>query len=433
MASSGFGDDGSGRCVCPAGRENKGGKCVPVQQEVDACQLASVRSIDGTVLVRSEAGIPLRPGTQLNISSTAEATGYEALLVPLQGTEAFDATKAIVLSRSGLFALKLKKANSTQECSLIPRLDIKCAEGEQEVDGKCTPRPKCDVAEGFWLDASSKCKKKALIAVKAASDGLLVKLHKSRSAPTSSLTIEVRLVKGDIDSSQPIVWAARGSAGWLRLGNTTGTVYSNAPVAAVGVVVDATGLNDTFTTGPLNATIELTSYMPAANSSSSVFERGSSVLEMVAELTIVAEVELVPLDVSVQTPDGGRLSIGAAAATEGRSEIFAITDEVAAGSKLIVTVKAFDYERLPVSRPDVQIGMNLSMGGVWKGAANLLYLTANEYRAEVPAMQDAGSYDLIVSSSDTPGVTLRFTVSSSKQALYIAAGISSVRVSPFGC
>ena len=42
-------------------------------------------------------------------------------------------------------------------------------------------------------------------------------------------------------------------------------------------------------------------------------------------------------------------------------------------------------------------------------------------------MQDAGSYDLIVSSSDTPSVTLRFTVSSSKQALYIAAGISSVR------
>jgi hypothetical protein len=128
----------------------------------------------------------------------------------------------------------------------------------------------------------------------------------------------------------------------------------------------------------------------------------------------------------VQTLDGGRLSITeAAAATD--STIFAVTDEVAAGSKLIVTVKAFDYERLPISRPGVQIGMNLSMGGVWKGAANLLYLTANEYRAEVPAMQDAGSYDLIISSSNTRSVILRFTVSSSKQALYIALGISSVR------
>jgi hypothetical protein len=195
----------------------------------------------------------------------------------------------------------------------------------------------------------------------------------------------------------------------------------------VGVVINATGLEDTFTAGPLNATIELTSSMLAANSSSSVFERGSSALQMVAELTIVAEVELVPSDVSVQTLDGGRPSTDAAAATERRSEIFAITDEVAAGSKLIVTVKAFDYERLPISRPGVQIGMNLSMGGVWKGAANLLYLTANEYRAEVPAMQDAGSYDLIISSS-TGTVSLRFTVaSSSKQNLYIALGIGSVR------
>jgi hypothetical protein len=131
--------------------------------------------------------------------------------------------------------------------------------------------------------------------------------------------------------------------------------------------------------------------------------------------------------VLVQTLDGGRLSTtGAAAATD--SKIVTLTDEVAAGSKLIVTVKAFDYERLPISRPGVQIGMNLSMGGVWKGAANLLYSTANEYRAEVPAtwVQDAGSYDLSISSS-TGSVTLRFTVSGSKQALYIALGISSVR------
>ena len=41
-------------------------------------------------------------------------------------------------------------------------------------------------------------------------------------------------------------------------------------------------------------------------------------------------------------------------------------------------------------------------------------------------MQDAASYDVISSSSAGSG-TLRFTVSSSKQALYIAARISSVR------
>ena len=107
---------------------------------------------------------------------------------------------------------------------------------------------------------------------------------------------------------------------------------------------------------------------------------------------------------------------------------------MAAGSKLIVTVKAFDYERLPISRPGVQIGMNLSMGGVWKGAANLLYLSANEYRAEVPAtwMEDAGSYHLEIANLEIASgarsfVTLHFTVSSSKSSLYIALGISSVR------
>jgi hypothetical protein len=172
--------------------------------------------------------------------------------------------------------------------------------------------------------------------------------------------------------------------------------------------------------------------MPAANSNSSVFELKSSVLEMVAELTIVAEVELIPSDVSVQTLDGGRLSTTeAASATD--SKIITINDELAAGRRLIVTVKAFDYERLPISRPDVQIRMILFIGDshnrARKGATNLLYLTANEYRAELPAtwVQDAGSYDLSITSS-TRSVTLRFTVvSSSKQNLYIALGISSVR------
>jgi hypothetical protein len=306
--------------VCPAGLENKDGKCVPVQQEVNACQLANVNSSSSsteTIPFLSGGVYIVRPGTQLGVSFVSAAVtglGFETLLIPLQGTETRPSTEAIVLSRSGSFALKLRKANSTQECSLIPRLEVTCGQDESQVAGQCR---RCPLTEGFWQDKNKQCKKKALMAVKAASDGLLVKLSKSRSAPTSSWTIEVRLVRGDIDSSEPIVWAASTSTGWLRLVNTTGTVYSNAPVAAVGVVVDATGLIDTFTTGPLNATIVLSSSMPAADSSSAVFELKSSVLEMVAELTIVAEVELIPSDVSVQTLDGGRLSTTeAAAATE---------------------------------------------------------------------------------------------------------------------
>jgi hypothetical protein len=171
-----------------------------VQQEVDACEVASVRSsIDGTVLVRSEAGIPLRPGAQLSISCAADTTGYEARLVPLLGTEAFDATKAIVLSRSGLFALKLKKVNSTQECSLIPGLEVTCGQDEQEVAGQCR---RCPLTEGFWQDKNKQCKRKALMAVKVASDSLRILLTKSLSTPTVTSTIEVRLTSGDVESTE---------------------------------------------------------------------------------------------------------------------------------------------------------------------------------------------------------------------------------------
>jgi hypothetical protein len=268
------------------------------------------------------------------------------------------------------------------------------------------------------------------MAVKAASDRLLIKLTKTRSAPTSSATLEVRLVSGDVESTEPIAWTACSLVGWLWLNTTTGTVYSNVPVAPVGVVVDATGLSDTLLAGPLNTTIALTSTMPAAGSNDAVFERESSVLQMVVELTIVAEVELILSDVVVQTLDGGTLSTGASTAT---SNLDIVTvDAVAAGSKLVVTVKAFDYERLPISRPDLRIVATLVMGEnrVWQGVTNLMFLSANEYRAEVPAtwVQDAGSYDLNVSSS-TSSVELRFSVSSSKQSVYIALGISSVKAS----
>jgi hypothetical protein len=361
-------------------------------------------------------------------SAAATATGFETLLIPLQGTETLPSSEAISLSRSGLFALKLRKVNSTQECSLIPRLEVRCGQEEQEVAGQCR---RCPLDKGFWQDGNRKCKKKPLMAVKAASDRLIIKLSKTRSSPTSHSTIEVRLASGDVESTELIMWTARSSTDWLRLGNATGMVYSDAPVAPIGVVMDATGLADTFTTGPRIAAIVLTSTMPAAGSSSSVFERGSSVLEMVAELTIVADVELIPSDVTVRTPDGGTLSTGAAVPTGSLVTVITIDDEVAAGSKLTVTVRAFDCDRLPVFRPDAQIAMSLFMGDnrVWKGATKLIYLATNEFRAEVPAtwVEDAGSYDLNITSS-SGGVTLRFTVSSSKQALYIALGISSVRM-----
>jgi hypothetical protein len=139
---------------------------------------------------------------------------------------------------------------------------------------------------------------------------------------------------------------------------------------------------------------------------------------MAAELWIVADVSLEQDDATVQTADGSVLGVEA---------------EVPAGSKLTVTVSAFDYERLPISRPGLQIAMRLTMGDttkpLFKGAASLVHLAGNKYRAEVPGtwLVDAGSYHLAITSSTNSGATLKFTVSSSRQSLYIALGISSVR------
>jgi hypothetical protein len=313
-----------------------------------------------------------------------------------------------LLGRSGRFALKLKKANSTQECSLIPKLEVGCGQDETEVAGECR---RCPLNEGFWQDANKQCKKKPLMAVMVASDRLVLVVEKNRLTPTKSSPVEIRLVGGDIGPTEPIVWTATSSASWLRLGTTNGTVHSSAPVAALAAVADSSRLQDTSTTGPLNATITFTSSLRSAGS---VFEQGSNELTMVAELSIVADIDLHASDLIVRSADASVLGAG---------------DELAAGSKLLVTVKAFDFEYFPISRPGLQIKMSLFMGDkdVLKGETNLLFLTANEYRAELPAawVQDAGLYHLNVSSS-TGDVAFSFSVVSGNQSLFIALGISSV-------
>jgi hypothetical protein len=285
------------------------------------------------------------------------------------------------------------------------------------------------VAEGFWLDESSKCKKKALMAVKAASDRLLITLVKMQSAPTFRTTIEVRLVSGDVEATGQVVWTVRSSAAWLQLGNTTGTVHSSAPVAPVDVVGDATGLNDTFATGPLNATITLSSMIPTAGSKS-VFEREAGLLTMPVELTIVAEIDIGASELRIQTDDGSMLLDNKIDMLPNAPEI-----EVTAEAKLTVTLKTFDYEQLPILRPSLRIEMELFMDGANgqtpKGAANLLFLSGNYYRVEVPGkwLKDAGKYTLKITGGNgaVNTVAVHLIVSSNQLQLYIALGISSVR------
>jgi hypothetical protein len=412
--TAGFVDDNAGRCICPAGHENEGGTCVRVQQQVDVCQLASVRSSSNDT-IRLERGdaVPLRLGTGLSVSFTVAAAviGYEALLVPLQGTETFDTTQEIVPQRSGSFALKLRKANSTQECSLIPRLDVKCGEGEQEVDRQCRPRPKCAVTEGFWedtttVDGTAKCRKRPRIAAKAASDKLDVVLAKKSSAPDTRRTVEVRLVSGDADAGAMVDWTASSSSDWLVLeGSSAGTVSSLNPVAVISVVVRGSNQSDTAASGPLRAQLKVRSSMRGRHD---LFENGTGSLEVVVEVAIEAAASLTEADVRVQTKDGENL---------------AQSSKVSAGDTLAVTASAFDYERLKISRPALQILAELSTG-TRNETVPLQHLDGNTYRAELPGswLEVPGDYILRIH-----GVEFRFSVTQPNQNLYVAAGIGAVR------
>ncbi len=426
MAASGFVDDRSGRCVCRKGHENKDGKCVPLQQEVDVCQVASVHSMEGTIFGRSDAGMSLRPGTQLSINMSAAPLGYKAILVPLQGSESFDATQAVLLSRSGAFALKLNKANSTQECTLIPRLEIKCAESELEVAGRCQS---CPESEGFWLDSKgSKCKKKPRMEVKAASKKLSIKHVKARRSEDEIKSIvEVRLTSGDIDATPAdrIAWLATSSAQWLRLSRTDGTVDSKDPVAEFAALIDATGFRDTYNASasgqqPLFGTIMVTSSM--RDTRADLFEDGTHSIALPVELTIEAAPVLQRDDVEARTSSGASVASGSI---------------VTAGDTLVVTVHTFDYERLPIARPGLRMELILTQDALPK-AIELRYLAdsdagsavRNVYRGEVPGsyIELPGEYTLRINSiadGTQPGLEpIVFTVTATNQSMYVGLGIA---------
>jgi hypothetical protein len=428
--TAGFFDDGAGRCVCPVGFENKAGTCVRVRQEVDICQLARVSSSSNeTIRLQNSDTVALRPGTQLYVSFATPAVlamDFETLLVPLQGTETRAITETIVLNRSGSFALKLQKVGSSKECSLIPKLEITCRQDEQEVAGQCQ---RCPLADGFWQDSNKQCKKKALMAVKVSSDRLLIVLLKTRSTRAYSTTIEMRLMSGDVESTRKVEWTASSTSAWLSLGKTAGTVSSDDPVARLDVVADATSMQDTYLTGPLNATLSFTSSLPNVQSDVA-FEGGSHQLTMTAEVSIEAAVYLKPNDVEFQTSTASILSSGG---------------EISAGDKLTLTVKVYDYERLAIPRRGLLLQMSLcddndhdcqtSDDPKTLKTATLLYLVDNTYRGLLPGdwIKDAGRYTVRVratNGTDSEPVLFRLTVTEGNQQLYLKAGIAVV-TNPF--
>jgi predicted RNase H-like HicB family nuclease len=109
-------------------------------QAADPCKRAAIATSFGVAVAAYD--FPARsfiPGTRLNVSvAIADLDGLQTSLIPLQGVETRPLAELVQLTKSGSYSLALlwREAEKTQTCVLLPQLDVRCGEGEQEVDGQ---------------------------------------------------------------------------------------------------------------------------------------------------------------------------------------------------------------------------------------------------------------------------------------------------------
>ncbi len=236
-------------------------------------------------------------------------------------------------------------------------------------NGTCNP----DVQ---WKDPQTAvCRRKALLAVLALTEVTVLEMAflKSKEVRSVSQSIQLRLKDGDIaaDPDRIIHWTVvDGSAApWLSFAPVDGSLYSSEPVAAVFATAVGAGLGDTAMTGPFNANITFKS--SARLMSPSDFVNGTDQLAITVRLSVFAkpyvnETHVYVITRSSETP-------------------VAPAEPIEAGEKLTVSVKAFDFEGLPISRPDLQLRLEI-WGNLNKNRSIPLQLKAdgtNVYMASI--------------------------------------------------
>jgi hypothetical protein len=231
----------------------------------------------------------------------------------------------------------------------------------------------CTLTE--WKDPKTAvCRRKALLAVLASTEVSVVEmaLVKSKEVRSVSQSIELRLKDGNIDADPDriIHWTvvAGSAAPWLSLAPVSGSLYSSESVAAVDATAVGAGLGDTATTGPFNTTLTFKSSARLMNRSD--FVNGTDQQTITVRLSIVAKPYVnethVTLTRSSVTPVGQ-------------------AEPIEAGEKLTVSVEAVDFEGMPISRPDLQLRLEIR-GNVNKNHSIPLQLKAdgtNVYTANI--------------------------------------------------
>ena len=206
---------------------------------------------------------------------------------------------------------------------------------------------KCAFAE--WVDPQTAvCRRKALLAVLASTEVSVVDMALIKSEEVRSVwqTIELRLKDGDIaaDSDRIINWTVvdRSAAPWLSLAPVSGSLYSSESVADVKAVAVGARLGDTATTGPFNTTLTFKSSARLMNRSD--FVNGTDQQTITIRLSIFAQPYVNETHVTISRSSGA--PVGPA-------------EPIEAGEKLTVSVKAVDFEGLPISRPDLQLRLEI--------------------------------------------------------------------------
>jgi hypothetical protein len=266
------------------------------------------------------------------------------------------------------------------------------------------------------------------MALKAASDRLVVTLVKTKKTKDVETSIEVRLASGDVDSVSPVSWTASTSASWLSLAEDRGIVNSASPVTELRVTMSAAGHADTSASGqPLRAILTVESRLQAR---SDVFQNSTDRIEMQVELRVESALYILQEHVEIRKGDGSLLSFDAIATLR-------------TVDTLSVTARAFDCETLPINRGGEALTLRIrhEASGAWVNTTLQYTGSDNMYSAEsvIQALPTSSSevetYWLVLQSLTRDGVvtgegSLTFEVKVTNKTLIIAGSIGAVSCDP---
>ena len=193
-------------------------------------------------------------------------------------------------------------------------------------------------------------------------------LVKTRSVTTVNGEVEVRLKRGNVDEIQCAALASTNS-GWLSMGASSGNVSSDRPVTTLTVIANGTGLSDTAATGPIRANI---TFEASVTLGDLVFVNGTESQTIDVDLTIIALPYIDESHVAITSSSSSR------AVKPG--------NPVDAGDRLVVSVQAFDADRLPISRKDLQLTVEVkgNLNGVQRAPLEPDGASSNVYSATIP-------------------------------------------------